>query len=191
MKVVAINGSARRSGNTEQLIKMVFKELRKEGIVTESIHIGGKPIRGCTACMKCWKNKNEECVIKDDAVNQYIQKVKESDAIILGSPSYFANVSSELKAFIDRAGMVAKANNDLFKRKLGTAVVVSRRSGEVQVFDAINHFFLIGQMIVVGSSYWNNGIGLNPGDVTSDREGVITMQNLGNNIAWLLKKLSV
>ena len=189
MKVVAINGSARKGGNTEQLIRMVFKELEKGGIKTELIHIGGKPMRGCIACMKCWETLNEQCSIKDDAINEYIQKVKEADGIILASPTYFANVSSELKAFIDRVGMTAKANNNLFKRKIGAAVVAVRRSGEIHVFNSINHFFLIGEMIVVGSSYWNNGHGMNPGDVQNDEEGIQTMQNLGRNMAWLLKKL--
>lgn len=189
MKVLAINGSARKDGNTQQLIHMVFQELEKEKIETELIHIGGKPLRGCIACMKCWEGVNERCSIKNDGINEYIQKVKCADGIILASPSYFANVSSELKAFIDRVGMVAKANNDLFKRKVGAAVVAVRRSGEVHVFNSINHLFLIGQMIVVGSSYWNNGRGLNPGDVQNDEEGILTMQNLGKNMAWLLQKL--
>lgn len=190
MKVLAINGSARKGGNTEQLIRMVFGEVEKEGIETELIHIGGKPLRGCIACMKCWESANEQCSIKNDAINEYVQKVKGADGIILGSPSYFANVSAELKAFIDRVGMVAKANGDLFKRKVGAAVVAVRRSGEIHVFNSINHFFLIGQMVVAGSSYWNNGSGLNPGDVQGDKEGIQTMHTLGKNMAWLLKKLN-
>jgi len=190
MKVVAVNGSARKGGNTEQLIRMVFQELETEGIKTELIHVGGKLLRGCTACKKCWETKNEQCSIKKDAINEYVQKLKDADGVILASPSYFANVSSELKAFIDRVGMVSKANDDLFKRKAAAAVVAVRRSGEIHVFNSINHFFLIGQMIVVGSTYWNNGTGLNPGDVQNDTEGIQTMQNLGKNMAWLLKKLN-
>ncbi len=190
MKVVAVNGSARKGGNTEQLIRMVFQELETKGIQTELIHVGGKLLRGCTACRKCWEAKNEQCSIKNDAINEYVQKLKEADGVILASPSYFANVSSELKAFIDRVGMVSKANDNLFKRKIGAAVVAVRRSGEIHVFNSINHFFLIGEMIVVGSTYWNNGTGLNPGDVQNDAEGIQTMQNLGKNMAWLLKKLT-
>jgi len=189
VKVLAINGSARKSGNTDQLIRFVFEELEKEGIKTELIHIGGKPVRGCRACMQCWENTNEQCAYKDDEINGYVKKVKEAEGLILASPSYFANVSPELKAFIDRVGMVGKANGDLFQKKVGAAVVAVRRSGEVHVFDSINHFFLIGQMIVVGSSYWNNGIGLKPGDVRDDEEGIRTMRTLGRNMAWLLMKL--
>ena len=188
MKVIAFNGSARKGGNTEQLIRMVFKELELEGVETELVHIGGKPVRSCIACMKCWENLNEECNFKDDETNSYIQKVKEANGIILASPTYFANVSAELKAFIDRVGMVARANNDLFKRKIGAAVVAVRRAGSIHVFNSINHFFLIGQMIVVGSSYWNNGIGLLPGDVNNDEEGIQIMQNLGKNMVWLMEK---
>ena len=113
----------------------------------------------------------------------------EADVIILGSPTYFSNVTTEMKALIDRAGLVGKANGDCFKRKLGAAVVAARRGGQVPTFDAINHFFLIGQMVVVGSSYWNHGIGRNIGEVEDDAEGVTTMENLGKNIAWLLKKI--
>ena len=189
MKVLAINGSARKGGNTEQLIGLVFQELEKEGIKTELIHIGGKLLRGCMACMKCFENKNEECVIKGDDINEYVKKLRSADGIILGSPCYFANVSSEMKAFIDRVGMVSKANGDLFKRKAGAAVVAVRRSGEIHVFNSMNHFFLIGQMIVVGSSYWNNGRGLVPGDVMNDEEGLQTMRILGQNMAWTLKKI--
>lgn len=189
MKVLAVNGSPRKGGNTETLIRTVFEVVENEGIETELIHIGGKIIRGCTACAKCWENKDEKCIVKGDDVNEYIQKVKEADAVILASPTYFANISSELKAFIDRVGMVAKANDDLFKRKLGSAVIAVRRSGSVHAFDSVNHFFLIGQMIVVGSSYWNNGVGMSPGEVKDDSEGMEIMRNLGKNIAWLLKKL--
>ena len=189
MKVVAINGSPRKGGNTEQLIRMVFRELENEGIDTELIHIGGKPLRSCIACMKCWETVNEQCNFKDDEINEYVQKLTKADGFILASPTYFANVTAELKAFIDRVGMVAKANGDLFQRKVGAAVVAVRRSGEIHVFDSINHLFLIGQMIVVGSLYWNNGHGLSPGDVQNDEEGITIMQNLGKNMAWLLKKL--
>ncbi|MFH1772310.1 MAG: flavodoxin family protein [Candidatus Omnitrophota bacterium] len=189
MKVVAINSSPRIGGNTEQLIKAVFDQLKQENISTELIQIGGQTIRGCLACMKCWEKKDEKCVIEGDKINELIQKLKNADCIILGSPTYFGNVSSELKAFIDRVGMTSRANGDLFKRKLGAAVVAVRRSGAIHVFNSINHFFLIGQMIVVGSNYWNNGFGLNPGDVQNDQEGIQTMKNLGANIVWLLKKL--
>ncbi len=189
MKAIAVNGSARMNGNTDRLIKEVFKELEAGDIDTEIIHIGGKMLRGCTACMKCFDTRDEKCAMDDDEINSYIQKLKQADIIILGSPTYFANVSSEMKAFIDRAGMTSRANGDIFRRKLGAAVVAVRRSGEIHAFNSMNHFFLIGQMIVVGSSYWNNGSGLGPGDVERDEEGMETMRALGRNIAWLAKKI--
>lgn len=189
MKVVAFNGSPRPAGNTAQLIRIVFAELEAAGIETELVQVGGTKLRGCKACMKCVKNKNQRCVIEKDAVNDFIAKMAASDGMILGSPTYFANMSSEMKALIDRAGLVAKANGELFRRKVGAAVVAVRRAGSVHTFDSINHFFTIGQMIVPGSSYWNLGIGRQEGEVTTDEEGVRTMRTLGQNMAWLLKKL--
>jgi multimeric flavodoxin WrbA len=189
MKVVAINGSARKDGNTAILIRRVFSVLESEGIETELIQLAGEQIHGCMACGTCRKVKNMECKIVNDNVNEYIKKMVEADGIILGSPTYFSMMSPELKALIDRAGFVAMANGGLFKRKVGAAVVAVRRAGGVPTFDAINHFFLISQMIVPGSSYWNVGIGLNPGDVEKDAEGLKTMDDLGKNMAWLLKQL--
>jgi multimeric flavodoxin WrbA len=189
MKVIAFNGSARKDGNTAVLIRTVFKELEKEGIETELFQLAGKKIQGCIACFKCFQNKDRQCSQKKDVVNECIEKMVEAEGIILGSPTYFADVSSELKALIDRAGLVAKANADMFRRKVGAAVVAVRRGGAIHAFDSINHFFFIGQMIVPGSSYWNMGIGLDKGTVEQDAEGLQTMQVLGQNMAWLLKKL--
>ncbi len=189
MKVVAFNGSARKDGNTAILIRRVFNELHKEGIDTELVQLAGSGIRGCAACYKCRTNKDGRCSFRNDAVNGYIEKMIEADGIILGSPTYFANISTEMKALIDRSGYVAKANDNLFKRKIGAAVVAMRRGGAIHAFNSINHFFFISQMIVPGSDYWNMGIGLNPGDVDSDAEGVGTMETLGRNMAWLLKKI--
>jgi multimeric flavodoxin WrbA len=189
MKVIAFNGSARKDGNTAILLKTVLAELEQDGIETELIQLAGKPIRGCTACYECVKRKDQKCILKGDSLNEYVQKMGESDGIILGSPVYFANMTSEIKALIDRSGMVALANDALFKRKIGAAVVAVRRAGSVFTFDAINHFFFINQMIVPGSSYWNMGIGRGIGDVEKDTEGLRTMKNLGINMAWLLKKI--
>ena len=189
MKVMAFNGSARKDGNTAILIRTVFSELEKEGIETELFQLAGKKIQGCIACFKCFQNKDRQCSVKKDVVNECIDKMLEADGIILGSPTYFADVSSELKALIDRSGLVAKANADMFRRKVGAAVVAVRRGGAIHAFDSINHFFFIGQMIVPGSSYWNMGIGLDKGAVDQDAEGLQTMQVLGQNMAWLLKKL--
>jgi len=190
MKVIAFNGSPRKEGNTANLIKKVFAELINEGIETELVQLCGKPVRGCTACFQCMENQDRRCVVKGDIVNECIEKMLAADGIILGSPTYFANVTAEMKALIDRAGFVAKVNGDILQRKVGAAVVAVRRGGANHVFNSLNHFFFINQMMVPGSSYWNFGIGLQPGDVDTDEEGTTTMQNLGKNMAWLLKKLN-
>ncbi len=190
MKVVAFNGSPRKEGNTAKLIGHVFSELEKEGIETEMVQLGGKSIHGCIACMKCFENKDKKCVIDKDIVNDCIAKMAEADGIILATPTYFADLTPEIKALIDRAGMVAIANDNLFKRKGGAAVVAVRRAGSIHAFDSINHFFTISQMIIPGSSYWNMGIGFGEGDVEKDEEGINTMENLGQNMAWLLKKIN-
>jgi multimeric flavodoxin WrbA len=152
--------------------------------------MAGKEIHGCRACFGCIKNKNGRCVFDDDIVNDCVEKMKGADGIILGSPTYFADVSSEMKALIDRCGMVSKANDDMLKRKLGASVVAVRRAGAMHAFQTMNSFFLIGQMIVVGSKYWNIGIGREKGEVAKDEEGMSTMLALGENMAWLLKKVN-
>jgi multimeric flavodoxin WrbA len=190
MKVVAFNGSPRKDGNTATLIRHVFTELEKDGIETETVQIGGKIIHGCTACMKCFENKDRKCVIDKDIVNDCIEKMVEADGIILASPTYFANLTPELKALIDRSGLVAGVNGGLFKRKVGAAVVAVRRAGSIHAFDSINHLFTITQMIIPGSSYWNIGMGRDEGEVETDEEGIRTMQTLGQNMAWLLKKIN-
>lgn len=189
MKVIAINGSARRDGNTAILIGHVFSELEKAGIQTEMVQLAGIRIRGCMACFKCGENLDKKCAVKDDPINEYIKKMLNADGIILASPTYFTDVTSEMKALIDRTGMVAKLNDDMFRRKVGAAVISVRRGGAVHAFDTINHFFFINQMVVPGSSYWNMGIGREPGTVEADDEGIATMKTLGENMAWLLKKI--
>jgi len=190
MKVVAFNGSARKDGNTAIMVKQVLSELEKEGIETEMIQFAGKTIRGCQACYQCFEKKDQRCSNNKDIVNECIEKIIEADGIILASPTYFSDVSSELKALIDRAGLVAKANDNLFRRKVGAAVVSVRRGGSIHAFDTINHFYLLGEMIVPGSIYWNMGFGLEKGEVEKDEEGLQTMQALGQNMAWLLKKIN-
>jgi multimeric flavodoxin WrbA len=189
MKVVGFNGSARKDGNTAILLNYVFGELENEGVQTEMIQLSGKEIFGCKACFKCFDNKDDHCAIDNDYLNECIDKMIQADGIILGSPTYFADVSTETKALIDRAGLVAKANGDMFKRKVGAAVLAVRRAGSIHAFDTINHFFLISQMIVPGSIYWNMGLGLDIGDVEKDDEGIRTMKILGRNMAWLLNKI--
>lgn len=190
MKVVGINGSARKDGNTAAMLKHAMAELNAEGIETELIQLGPKPIQGCIACFKCFENKDKHCAVKKDALNDLIDKILEADGVLIGSPTYFANVSTNIKSLIDRAGMVAIANDHMFARKVGAAVVAVRRGGAIHVFNSINHLFFISQMVVPGSCYWNLGHGLNPGDVESDDEGMRTMEILGKNMAWLLKKIN-
>lgn len=189
IKVVAFNGSPRKNGNTSILIKHAVDELKKAGIETEVIQIGGKKVHGCTACGKCFEKKDMKCIIKDDFVNECIEKIMAADGVLLASPTYFADVTTEMKALIDRAGFVAKANDDAFKLKAGASIVAVRRGGAIHAFDTMNHFFFISQMIVPGSSYWNVGIGMDKGDVMEDAEGIQTMKTLGKNMAWLLKKI--
>lgn len=188
MKVVAFNGSPRKEGNTYHAIQTVFAELQKEGIETELVQLGGRNIKGCRACYKCFEKKDSRCIQEDD-LNSFIEKMVESEGIIIGSPTYFSNVSTEVKALIDRAGLVARSNDHLLKRKVGAAVVAARRAGATHVYSSINFFFGIGHMIIPGSSYWNLGIGRNPGEILKDEEGIATFRDLGQNTAWLLKKL--
>jgi multimeric flavodoxin WrbA len=189
MKALAINGSPRRGGNTAVMLGRALAGLTKEGFDTELFELGGKPLRGCTSCRSCWKNKDRRCALPEDGLNDIVAKMAEADAILIGSPTYFADVTSETKALIDRAGYVARANGDLFARKIGAAVVVMRRAGAIHAFDTINHFFLIQQMLVPGSSYWNLGVARDLGEAEKDEEGLRTMDILAGNIAWAGKKL--
>ena len=190
MKVVGFNGSPRKDGNTAQLLTTVFKELENEGIETELVQVGGQPIRGCTACYGCVQNKNGRCTISGDSLNDYVEKMCSADGILLASPTYFADITSEMKALIDRAGLVTRVNGNQLARKVGAGIIAVRRGGEIHAFDSINHFFLINEMIVPGSSYWNFAFGRNKGEVSDDQEGMETMVTLGRNLAWLLKKLA-
>ena len=188
MKVIAFNGSPHKDGNTATLLAEVLRELESQGIETELVHLKG-PLGGCKACFKCMEKKNGRCVQDKDMINQCIEKMVAADGIIIGSPTYFADLTPETKALIDRAGFVAMANGYMFKRKVGAAVVAVRRAGAIHVFDSINHLFLISQMIIAGSSYWNIGMGLEERDVERDQEGLATMRTLGQNMGWLLKKI--
>lgn len=188
MKVVAFNGSPRKEGNTTIAIRTVFEELEAQNIKTEMVDLYKHKIQGCTACMACAKTKNGECAMHDD-FNLLFQKMREADGIIIGSPVYVSSMSGITKCLIERACLVAKMNSDLLARKVGASVVSVRRAGACATFAAINYFFLISQMIVPGSNYWNLGVGLMPGDVKKDEEGMLTFHNLGKNMAWLLQKI--
>jgi multimeric flavodoxin WrbA len=186
MKVVAFNGSPRKDGNTSILIKRVFNELEKEGIGTELVQLSEKEIRGCIACYKCIENKDQRCAVKNDVANEYIEKMLGAEGIILGSPVYFNDVTPEMKALIDRTGYVSRANGRMFKNKVGAAVAAVRRSGAVHTIDSMNHFFLGGEMILVGRAI---GMGRERGEVEKDKEGMRLVKTLGQRMAWLLKKI--
>jgi len=190
MKVIAFNGSPRADGNTRILLNHVLEPIAAAGIATEIVQLGGSNIHGCRGCYACRHKKNGRCASDDDVANEFIAKMVAADGIILGSPTYYADITPETKALIDRAGFVTGANGSLLRRKVGAAVIAVRRAGEIHAFDSINHFFLISQMIVPGSSYWNVGIGREKGDVEKDEEGLRTMRVLGENMAWLLESLA-
>ena len=189
MYAVAINGSPRRGGNTDILLHRVLAPLDEAGWETEFVQLGGKPIRGCAACRKCFKLQDGTCGVDDGVFNPIMEKMLRADAIILGSPTYFTDVSAELKALLDRSGMTAIANGRAFAGKIGAGVVAVRRGGATHVFDTINHMFLMSQMIVPGSTYWNMGYGREKGEVEGDAEGLANMENLGRTIAWLGKAM--
>jgi multimeric flavodoxin WrbA len=187
MKTLAFNGSPNKEGNTFHAIKIVFAELEKEGIETEIVHVGNKSIRGCIACGQCEKNKNEQCVLPGDEVNEWVQKMKHADCIILGSPVHFAAMGGTMKSFLDRAFYVASANDGMLRHKVGAAVVAVRRSGGLPTFDQLNNYFNYSEMLIPASNYWNVIHGTLPGEAIKDEEGVQIMRVLGKNMAWLMR----
>lgn len=187
MKVLAINGSSRKDGNTADMLNLVLGELEKEGYETEHIQLAGYTINPCKACFSCAGKRN--CVFGNDMFQELYRKMTEADAIILGSSTYSADVSSTLKAVIERASVVSDTNPGMFRHKIGGAVAVARRAGAMNTIDTINHFFLNKEMYVVGSTYWNIAYGRLPGEAMKDEEGVANMKNLGQNIAWLLNRI--
>jgi multimeric flavodoxin WrbA len=189
MKVVAFNGSSRKDGNTAILLNLVLDEIEKEGIETELVQLAGEILSGCIACYKCAENKDQKCVVVKDRLNEHIAKMKEAQGILLGSPTYIADMTANMKALIERSAIVSRNNGDLFRRKVGAAVIAVRRAGSTHVLSSMNYFFFLNQMIVPGSSYWNMAIGRNPGEVKNDAEGIQTMKTLGQNMAWLIKKI--
>jgi multimeric flavodoxin WrbA len=189
MKVLGINCSPRKGGNTELLIYEVFKALEKEDIKTEFFQLGGKEVNGCIACMKCRKKKDGFCHQKNEVINRCIARMLKADAIIIGSPVYHADVTAYCKSLIEVASYALGGAGTPLKHIPGAAVIAVRRGGAIHTFDSINHFFLINEMIIPGSSYWNIGIGREKGEVLKDEEGMRTMKVLGENMAWLMKKI--
>ena len=187
MKVVAFNGSPKKEGNTALALKLVTDELEKEGIEAEIVHVGNKVVRGCIACGRCREYKNEQCVLIDDEVNDWIQLMKQADGLLLGSPVHFAAIGGTLKSFLDRAFYVSGANGSLMRHKVGASVVAVRRSGGLPTFNQLNNFMCYAEMLIPTSNYWNVIHGTSPGEATQDEEGVQIMRVLGKNMAWLLK----
>ena len=185
MKAIAVNTSPRQKGNTYLLLNMVLDELKSRGIETELIQAGGRNIHGCTACGKCKDSKSAKCVFDDDIVNESIRKIEEADALIIGSPVYFGSLTAQAKAFIDRVGYATRPHKTL-KGMVCASVVAVRRNGALEAFNTINNLFTISEGIIVGSSYWNQGIGREIGDVLGDEEGIAVMKTLGQNMADLL-----
>ena len=185
MYALAINGSPRKDGNTYTMLEEVLSPLGQAGWQTELVQAGGKEIRGCIACYKCFENRDKRCSVTTDMFNDIMDKMVQADALILGSPTYFTDVSAELKAVLDRSGLVSQANGVLFRGKIGAAVAAVRRGGAIHAYDTINHMFLMSQMIVPGSTYWNIGMGFDKADVQKDEEGMTNMRHLGAVIAWL------
>ncbi len=187
MKVIAINGSPNKEGNTYGALKMVLKELEAEGIETQIIHVGNAPIRGCVGCNMCYKNRNEKCVITGDDFNDFVQVIKDADGIILGSPVYYSGIAGTMKSFLDRLFYVSGANGNFFKGKVGATLAAVRRSGGIPSVDQLNKYIQYSEMLMVSSNYWNVIHGLRPGDVELDKEGVQIMSRLGKNMAWAMK----
>ncbi|MBI9107420.1 MAG: flavodoxin family protein [Spirochaetales bacterium] len=189
MKVIGINGSPRKNGNTAAMIGSILDDLSNNGIDGEIFQLGGNLVRGCSGCNWCKDNQVGRCVFSDDCINECIEKMASADAVIIGSPTYFSTLTTETKALIDRGGRICRSQG-LLRRKVGAAVTPVRRAGSMNVFQSINNFFLIQEMIVPGSSYWNMSLAAAPGDYEKDEEGVKTMKTLAENISWLMGKLN-
>lgn len=189
MKIVAINGSPRRNGNTRLLLDSVLAPLQEEGWDAEVVQVGGKQMHGCRGCYSCIKNQDRRCKYSDDEFNAVFEKMVQADAIVIGSPTYFADITAETKALVDRAGFVSRGNGGLFAGKIGAGVVAVRRGGSIHAVDSINHLFLICEMVIPGSTYWNMGFGREAGEAAGDAEGLANMAHLGRAIAWLGKAM--
>lgn len=186
MKMIGFNGSPRKDGNTTTLMSCLFQEIEKEGIETELIQLSAKKIHGCIACYKCFENRDQRCAVKDDAANEYIERMTTAQGIVLGSPSYFQSVTAEMKALIDRAGFVGLANGRMYKNKVGAALSCFRRTGGLHAIEIMNHFFLSNELVIAGRAM---GVARDRGEVEKDEEGVQAARSLGRRVAWLLKKL--
>ncbi len=191
MKVLGISGSPRRNGNTDILIKTGLVVLADEGIQTEFVSMADHPVKPCQACGGCSKTDDVRCVQEDPAFDGMIERFIEADGYLIGSPVYFGSATPEIMALLHRVGYVARQQKDSFlRRKAGAAIVVARRAGQNFTFAQLNYFFLISEMIVPGSTYWNIAFGRGKGEVTADAEGIETVKTLAGNMGWLMGKLT-
>jgi multimeric flavodoxin WrbA len=186
MRIVGFNGSPRRDGNTSTLLTYLLGEIEREGIETELVQLADKPLHGCIACYRCFENRNRRCAVTNDAANEYIDKMTAAQAIILASPSYFQDVTAEMKALIDRAGFVGLANGRMFRDKIGGSISCFRRSGGMHTVESMNHFFLSNEIVIAGRAL---SVARDKGDVDNDEEGLRTAKSLGRKVAWLVRKL--
>ena len=186
MKVIGFNGSPRKDGNTTTLMSYILREIEKDGIETELVQLSAKKIHGCIACYKCFENQDQRCAVKNDAANEYIEKMTQCQGIVLGSPSYFQDVTAEMKALIDRAGFVGLANGKMYKDKVGASLSCFRRTGGMHTIETMNHLFFSNEMIIAGRAM---SVARDKGEVEKDEEGIQSAQTLGSKISWLVKKL--
>lgn len=187
MKVLAVNGSPKKDGNTAYALEVVCSQLRDAGIETEVLHVGNRDVRGCTGCGQCAQRRDGKCVLPGDTVNEGVTRMAAADGIILGAPVYYSGIPGTLKSFLDRAFRVAGSNGNLFRHKVGVSVVADRRAGAVSVFNQLNNYLHCAEMFMANSNYWNVIFGTRPGDAAQDREGIQIMRVLGRNMAWLLR----
>lgn len=181
MKVLMLNGSSNKKGDTNRALQEIGMQLNCEGIEYEIFQLGGAPIRDCIGCGQCTE---QGCVFADDLVNEFVKKAKEADGFVFGTPVYYAHPSGRVLSFLDR---VFYSSGSVFSFKPGASVAVARRGGTSASFDVLNKYFGISQMPVAGSTYWNLVHGCAPEEVEQDKEGLQTMRNLARNLAWMMK----
>ena len=189
MKALALCGSPRRDGNTQQLLELLCGRLKERSVESELVLLSGKTIKPCVACGKCKEYNDRTCAIKDDDFHPILKKLIEADAFIVGSPVYFGCATSQTTAFLHRAGYVARNNDKFLGGKVGAPVVVARRAGQNFTYAQLMFFFTINDMIIPGSTYWNIAFGRNKGEVAGDAEGLETITHFADNVAALLAKL--
>jgi len=190
MRVLGVSGSPRRGGNTDILIQTALEVVAAEGMETDFLSLAERPVKPCIACGGCAKAEEVCCVQEDPAFEGIIDRFMAADGILVGSPVYFGSATPQTMSLLDRVGYVSRCKGSFLRRKVGAAIVVARRAGQNFTFAQLNYFFLISEMIVPGSTYWNIAFGRNKGEVSGDEEGIDTVKTLAANMAWLMKKLA-